>query len=804
MSKETRQSLRDYFEKLFEAGYYLWGGIGMTKAPLGRGWQEFGNRLPSDEEIKQLFDRIPSHIGIILPYRDLPDETRAKIVVLDCECEQVGKELGDLLETHCPKLLKKIAIRENPKSGGMHFILQVPLKYVFPTIQLHDKTIDLKKHGQNQKTTGKGNLVFETLGTSKGAKYCIVHDGVREYATEVRLEDLQTLTNTELETLLEILGELEKLHPPEKKPPKKQEIPSKKKNARKSNQLIERFNDEVDVGEMLKKAGWQFAHEDGEHWYYTRPGKDGGVSASIRKDNHLTHIFTSSSDFEEGETYTPFQVYAKLEFGIDKGGDYKEAVRALKTRCGAADLAENEGKTELVLPSWTQGIEACAQVAFHRFGELRELFSRGGKVQELVSQGEEHSLETVTSGRLCSLVERHFATCIFVRNKDGSHTKERAPCKKNSADVLLTTEAARELLPRINIVASNPIMALDGRILQQGYDGETGCYVLKRMKIPDMALEVAVRRIIGLLKDFSFTSDGDRARAIAALLTPALTLGGFLERTPLTMLEAHDSQTGKGYHVRLVATLYGECVRYVVQRNGGVGGLDESLAMRLMSGNPFICFDNLRGRLDSSYLEAMLTAEGPFSVRVPYKGEIQIDSRRFCLFGTSNAVELTRDLANRISIVRLRKQPPGYEFRKWREGDLIEHVRANQRHLLGAVFSVLRHWINEGKPRTAESRHDFRHWAQPLDWIVRNVFKTVPLMDRFEEAKMRMANSSLGFVRQLAHLVEQRGRSGSTLSASELYSLCEESGLEVPGCQGKDEQAGRMQVGKLLKRGFDG
>ena len=45
----------------------------------------------------------------------------------------------------------------------------------------------------------------------------------------------------------------------------------------------------------------------------------------------------------------------------------------------------------------------------------------------------------------------------------------------------------------------------------------------------------------------------------------------------------------------------------VAKLKGGVGGFDESLAQQLINGRPFIQFDNVRGVIDSQYLEAILT-----------------------------------------------------------------------------------------------------------------------------------------------------------------------------------------------------
>src|SRR5690606_22583817 len=108
-----------------------------------------------------------------------------------------------------------------------------------------------------------------------------------------------------------------------------------------------------------------------------------------------------------------------------------------------------------------------------------------------------------------------------------------------------------------------------------------------------------------LIAEFAFVTPSDRSRAIAAIIAPALKAGGILRgHYPFTIVEADDSQTGKGYLCDLIFAIYGETPGIVGERKGGVGSLDESLAQKLVEGRPFILLDNLRDKIDSAYLEA--------------------------------------------------------------------------------------------------------------------------------------------------------------------------------------------------------
>ncbi len=796
----TKEDLRKRFEELQENGFYPWGSGSNPKepkAPYGREWQKHGHAKPTLDEIDDLFHHDILHIGMILPSR----ETSAggvKINVLDCECEQVANEVRGLLQKHCPSALDKIAIHENEISGGVHYYLQLPLEDSLPKLVLKDARIKLKKHeGKGDSKTSP--TVFETLG-AECAKYCITHGPGRRQISERSLIRIETLTPEDVASVKTALDELRTLHPtPQSGERVARPAPSFKRRVS-SNSSIDRFNAEAVVGEMLEEAGWRFDSETDEHWNFTRPSKESGVSASVRKDNQILHVFTSSTDFEEGTSYSPFQVYALLKHGIEKGGDYSQALRSLSKQ-NLGDEGNQDEKPRLVLPGKGSGIEECAEILFPPFGEAEELFYRDGGVCEIEPCDDGYRISSLVPARLTALMERRFQPVSKESLKDGTEYCKPACCGKTTAEQLLSTDAARNL-PKITGLSSMPILASDGRVLQAGYDPTTGRFVTNNMSVRIPPLDKAIENVDLVLQDFLFASPGDRSRGIAALLTPAMVLGGILTKPTVQLAEAEDSQSGKGYLVKTGAAIYGEQIQYVAQRNGGVGSFDESLSACLYAGNPFICLDNFTGYFRSAFLEMVLTAEGNIPCRVPYRGEVQVDSRKFCFFLTSNGIDTSRDMANRMSIIRIRKQPPDYQFRKFGNGDLLDFIKANRPLMLGSVFAIAQEWIKQGKPRTDERRHDFREWTQSLDWIIQNIMGEVPLMDGLVEARTRISTPSMAFLRELAVLVSNDNKLDRGLTASNLYEMCEMRGLPIPGLKSESEDAGRIQIGRLMAQCF--
>jgi hypothetical protein len=234
----------------------------------------------------------------------------------------------------------------------------------------------------------------------------------------------------------------------------------------------------------------------------------------------------------------------------------------------------------------------------------------------------------------------------------------------------------------------------------------------------------------------------------------------------------------------------------VAKTEGGVGSVDERLAEALAEGKPFITYDNVRGLVDSQYLESLLTSNGPFPARVPHHGSMIVDSRHFLVQLSSNGAAMTRDLANRCVISRIRKRP-GYSY--W---DTLGAVLSDYSLFLGAVFRVIQEWVARGKPKTTETRHDFREWCQTLDWIVRNLLGCAPLMDDHLEAQERVGDPFKVWLRDVMLLLERRGQLGEPLTAMKIVQLCEEHSLAIPGLKSDREDMAARLVGRILARVF--
>lgn len=491
-------------------------------------------------------------------------------------------------------------------------------------------------------------------------------------------------------------------------------------------------------------------------------------------------------------------------------GEEEQREHAEKEHRGKQETTGIKGgeKPLLILPSGNVSITESATNLFNQLAKKRRYFARGRLVVEIVNNKEgSEALSPLRANAFRSRIEEDFQLLAWRLPKSEPLLKP-ARCPKDIAEAFLESNPAIDFLPGITLLVSCPILVeCEGKlvVLNKGFHEENGgVYVERRVGITELAIKEATENILELLSDFDFTSESDKSRAVANFISPALRFGGLLEADfPLDLSEADESQAGKTYRQKLVCAIYGEVPYIIARRENGVGSLDESISCALLSGRPFICFENVRGIMDSQILESALRGHGYVNARVPHRGEVQLSTKRICWQLSSNQGSTTRDLANRSVITRIRKRSAGHEYKIFPEGDLLAHVQRNCGVYLSSVFAVVQEWYKAGKPKTSDSRHDFREWSQPLDWIVHNLFGLPPLLDGHREEQARISDPYLNWLRDVAIAVSQAGKLNEGLRPAELVDLSVARGVSIPGrSRHPNEEGQQMLAGRILIKIF--
>ena len=236
---------------------------------------------------------------------------------------------------------------------------------------------------------------------------------------------------------------------------------------------------------------------------------------------------------------------------------------------------------------------------------------------------------------------------------------------------------------------------------------------------PSSAETDAARTLLldGLLGDFPFTSEAERAHALALILLPfmrALIDG----QTPLHLIEKPAPGTGATLMIDAIAV-----VTTGVSASVMVEGRDDEewrkrLTAKLRQIPSIVLIDNLRRRLDAAPLAAALTAPW-WEDRILGKSETVRLPIRCTWIATGNNPQFSNELARRLVRIRLDAhvdQP--WRREDFRHANLLAWTRANRAALVGACLTLGRAWIAAGRPRHGSMLGSFEAWAGIMGGIL--------------------------------------------------------------------------------------
>jgi hypothetical protein len=192
---------------------------------------------------------------------------------------------------------------------------------------------------------------------------------------------------------------------------------------------------------------------------------------------------------------------------------------------------DQTGRAAVTIPGGSVTITESAEELFTAIAPRKQLFYRGGVVVELINEGEGFTVQVLDAVSAQSRFEKYVR--FFKNTKVGDqYMPTPTTISETTAKQYLKSEACRDLLPKLNGVLHCPLLVeKDGRLhgVEQGYDEVTGFFVATAQRPETIELQQAVELLSGLVHGFDFVTPGDRSRAIASLLTPALKLGGLIK-----------------------------------------------------------------------------------------------------------------------------------------------------------------------------------------------------------------------------------------------------------------------------------
>lgn len=277
-------------------------------------------------------------------------------------------------------------------------------------------------------------------------------------------------------------------------------------------------------------------------------------------------------------------------------------------------------------------------------------FRHAGSIAEIDQDEHGPRIVHLTLARLRGRLDR---LAEWVRLTDEGPKPARPP-----KDVVEDMEALPQPLPHLRGISGTPTFGADGGIMTEaGYQLGTRLYyapvgepVPVVPDVPDATDLKRARNILGQewLADFPFVDDASRAHAIAIPVTAVVRelIDG---PTPLFVIDAPTAGTGKGLLAAGVGLIVSGSPPAVMTEERDDEELRKRVTAILRAGRPLAVFDNVRRRLGSGVLAALLTAT-TWSDRLLGKSETIDLLNRTIWLATGNNLQLNDEVARRLDM----------------------------------------------------------------------------------------------------------------------------------------------------------
>jgi hypothetical protein len=349
------------------------------------------------------------------------------------------------------------------------------------------------------------------------------------------------------------------------------------------------------------------------------------------------------------------------------------------------------------------------------------LFQHGGAIAEVACSDD--GQPRIAHLGLAALRGKLDRAADWVRSTDDGQKPARPP-----RDVVEDMDALSKPLPMLRGITGTPTFAVDGTLVATpGYQLSTGLYYALSgdpvPAVPDQPDETDLKRakqLIGQewLADFPFVDDASRANVIAAPIT-AITRDLIDGPTPLFAIDAPAPGTGKGLLAASMGIIATGATPAVMTEPRNEEELRKRITALLSTGASLVLFDNVKHRLDSGVLSALLTAP-TWSDRILGKTQTVVFPNRAVWIATGNNLQLNNEIARRTAWIRLdAKVDRPWERTNFRHGNLVGWLQRHRHELVWAFLVLVQHWIAVGRPLWAgRPLGSYEAWSSAVGGIL--------------------------------------------------------------------------------------
>ncbi len=358
-------------------------------------------------------------------------------------------------------------------------------------------------------------------------------------------------------------------------------------------------------------------------------------------------------------------------------------------------------------------------------------------------------------------------------------------------------------LPPLERIIGAPVFAADGALLlTPGYHAAARVFYessgftvppIPETPTPDDICR-AVETLAEPLADFPFVGPAERAHAYAFLLLPFMR--AIIEGpTPLHLFEKPAPRTGASL---LVSVLTLPALGRPVTVMTAARDSDEwrkRITAALLGSPAVIAIDNLRDRLDSEHLSAVLTAWPLWKDRPMGVSEMREIPNLSAWAATANNPALSNEIAGRVVRIRLdAKTDRPWERTEYRIPKLLEWVTQHRGALIAAALTLIRAWHVQGRPPGQATLSGFEAWSAAVGGVLA-IAKIPGFLENVQEV-YELSDAEGAEIRGLLGLWWTRFGEVE-VGVAEIFKLADEVDLPL---KGKNERAQRTSLGARLSK----
>ncbi|WP_285011277.1 bifunctional DNA primase/polymerase [Pedobacter faecalis] len=288
------------------------GAVYLAKTPY-KAWKEFQIRQITKEELwQQMEERNTTAVAIVC------GKISGNLEVIDVDVKfkpGIDTTLLQDIRTFHPTLFSKLRFHRTP-STGLHIPYRVEGHEVPGNLKLAGRiATEAEIELQMSKGIKRPSKEVNFLETRGEGGYFLAPPSLG-YTVEID-NPIPTITWEEREALITLCMSYSEIVKEAPKPKL-----GKSQESVYNENPFEHYNNSVDPVALIQEFGWKYSHKNAKFYWFTRPGKDKGVSASWNVDKRMFFIFTTSTDLEGMRGYHPATLLAELKFQGNKSETY--------------------------------------------------------------------------------------------------------------------------------------------------------------------------------------------------------------------------------------------------------------------------------------------------------------------------------------------------------------------------------------------------------------------------------------------------------------------------------------------------